>query len=223
LSLNDMAGLTGLQQLERMGFDRDAAMKMAQAEHEDWCRYYERNHWTYGPVRNDDKRIHNKLVKWSEVEANEDILNAAVTSLATTLWSLRQLGYRSRPVWRQFSRAGTVTAERQDTSWTWTSQSGHTMQANAGDWKVWANGETWSVRDNVFQNSYEHVEGDQWRRRGSVFVRRARPGEIIATLEGPAAAADGDWVVRGTEGEEWPVSAHQFAERYTEVDVSTEV
>ena len=215
LSVQDMAGLTALQRLARMGFDHDAAMKMAKAEHENWCRYYRRHHWKYGAVRNDEHRIHNKLVDWSAVEANEDLLNTALESLATTLWSLRQLGYRSRPVWQQFTRVGTVNAEQRSTPWTWTSRSGQTMQADAGDWQVQADGATWSVRDDIFQTSYEHVEGNQWRSRGHVSARPAQPGETITTLEGPTTASDGDWVVRGTDGEEWPVPASQFAERYT--------
>jgi hypothetical protein len=218
LGLHDMVGLTALEQLARMGFDQDSAMSMAKAEHEDWCRYYRHNHWKYGPIRDDEHRIHNKLVDWSVVEADEDMLNSAVTSLASTLWSLRQLGYRSRPVWQQFTRVGTVTAEQVITSWTWTSRSGHIMQANAGDWQVQTDGETWSVRDEIFRTSYEHVGGNQWRRRGSVFARPAQPGETIETLEGPTIAADGDWVVRGADGEEWPVPAREFAERYAQLD-----
>ena len=215
LSVQDMAGLTALQRLARMGFDREAAMEMAKAEHEDWCHYYRRNHWKYGAVRDDEHRVHNKLVDWSVVEADEDLLKSAVTSLAATLWSLRQLGYRSRPVWQQFTRVGTVNAEQRKTPWTWTSRSGQTMQADAGDWQVQADGAAWSVRDDIFQTSYEHVEGNQWRSRGHVSARPAQPGETITTLEGPTSASDGDWVVRGTDGEEWPVPASQFAERYT--------
>jgi hypothetical protein len=218
LSVHDMAGLTALDQLARMGFGQDAAMKMAKAEHEDWCRYYRRNHWKYGTVRDDQNRIHNKLVDWSVVEADEDMLNSAVTSLASTLWSLRQLGYRSRPVWQPFTRCGTVIAKQVSTPWTWTSSSGHTMQADAGDWQVQAGGEIWSVRDDIFRNSYKHVDGDQWQRRGTVLARPAQPGETVETLEGPTTAADGDWVVRGDDGEEWPVPAREFAERYAEVD-----
>lgn len=210
-----MAGLTALQRLARMGFDREAAMKMAKAEHDNWCRYYRRHHWKYGAVRNDEHRTHNKLVEWSAVEANEDLLNTALESLATTLWSLRQLGYRSRPMWQQFTRVGTVNAEQRNTPWTWTSRSGQTMRADAGDWHVQADGATWSVRNDIFQTSYEHVEGNQWRSRGHVSARPAQPGETITTLEGPTTASDGDWVVRGTDGEEWPVPASQFAERYT--------
>ena len=92
------------------------------------------------------------------------------------------------------------------------------MQADPGDWHVEADGETWSVRDDIFQNSYERVDGNQWRRRGNVFARPAQPGETIETLEGPATASDGDWVVRGADGEEWPVPAREFAERYAELD-----
>jgi hypothetical protein len=218
LGASDMLGLTALQQLARMGFDHDSAMKMAKAEHEDWCRYYRRNHWKYGEVRDDRNRIHNKLVDWSVVESDRDMLNSAVTSLASTLWSLRQLGYRSRPVWQPFTRVGTVAAKQISTPWTWTSRSGHTMQADAGDWQVQADGETWSVRDDIFKTSFEHVDGSQWKRRGTVLARPAQPGETIETLEGPTAAADGDWVVRGTDGEEWPVPGREFAERYAECD-----
>jgi hypothetical protein len=218
LGPTDMVGLTPLQQLARMGFDQNAAMKMAKAEHEDWCRYYHRNRWKYGEVRDDENRIHNKLVDWSEVEDDEDMLNSAVTSLASTLWSLRQLGYRSRPLWQPFTRTGMVIAEQVSTPWTWTSRSGHTMQADAEDWQVQADGETWSVRDDIFQTSYEHVNGNQWKRRGTVLARPAQPGETIETLEGPTTAADGSWVVRGTDGEEWPVPAREFAERYAECD-----
>ena len=119
---------------------------------------------------------------------------------------------------RPFTRVGTVTAEQRSTPWTWTSRSGQTMQAEAGDWQVQADGETWSVRDHIFRVSYEHVGGNQWRKRGNVFARPAQPGETIETLEGPTTAADGDWVVRGTDGEEWPVPAREFAERYAELD-----
>lgn len=222
LSLRDMAGLTPMQQLARMGFDRDAALEMAKAEHEDWCRYYRRNHWKYGEVRDDQNRIHNKLVGWSVVEGDEDMLNSAVTSLASTLWSLRQLGYRSRPVWLSYTRAGTVIAEQVDTPWTWTSRSGHTMQADAGDWRVQANGETWSVRDGIFRSSYERVDGNQWQRRGTVLARPAQPGETIDTLEGPTTAAEGDWVVRGDDGEQWPVPGREFTQRYTELDAAAD-
>jgi hypothetical protein len=220
LGVDEMSKLSALEKLAHMGFDRDAAMKMAKEEHEDWCRFYTHHDWEYSPVRNDAERKHNYLIDWPRGDpkkftaAQKEVVDRTVKGLAATLWSLRQLGYRSRPVWQQFTRVGTVTAEQQDAPWTWVSKSGHTMQARAGDWRVQANGETWSVRDKIFRATYERIRGDQWRRHGIVSARLARPGEIIETLEGPTAASDGDWVVRGSDGELWPVPAQEFAERY---------
>jgi hypothetical protein len=216
LSGREMADLPPLEQLALMGFDKHSALNMAQAEHEDWCRYYRRNGWKYGATRDDSRRIHDKLVDWSVVESKPDLLNAAVRSLAGTLWSLRQLGYRSRPLWQSFTRVGTVSAEQRSTPWTWKSDSGHTMQAAAGDWAVQADGKIWSVRDDIFRATYEQADEGQWRRKGRVQARPAHAGETVNTLEGPTTAADGDWVVRGTDGEQWPVPGDEFARRYAE-------
>jgi hypothetical protein len=220
LSGNEMAGLQPLEQLALMGFDHYSAMSMAQAEHEDWCRYYRRNGWKYGTPRDDSRKIHDKLVDWSVVESDPDLLNAAVRSLAGTLWSLRQLGFRSRPIWQSFARVGTVAAEQRSAPWTWTSDSGHTMRAGAGDWAVQEDGKTWSVRNDIFRETYEPTGDGRWQRKGRVQARPAYPGETVNTLEGPAAAAEGDWVVRGSTGEQWPVPGDEFARRYTEICAS---
>jgi hypothetical protein len=216
LSGRDMAGLAPLEQLARMGFDHYSAMSMAQAEHEDWCRYYRRNGWKYGSPRDDSRKIHDKLVDWSVVESTPALLNSAVRSLAGTLWSLRQLGFRSRPLWQSFTRVGTVAAEQRSAAWTWTSDSGHTMRANAGDWAVQEDGKIWSVRDDIFRDTYEPAGDGRWQRKGRVQARPAYRGETVNTLEGPTTAADGDWVVRGSNGEQWPVPGDEFASRYAE-------
>ncbi|WP_232078810.1 RyR domain-containing protein [Mycobacterium florentinum] len=216
LSGSEMGELAPLEQLALMGFDHDSALQMAQAEHEDWCRYYRRNGWKYGSVRDDSRKIHNKLVDWSVVESDPDLLNAAVRSLAGTLWSLRQLGFRSRPLWQSFTRVGTVTAEQRSTPWTWVSDSGHTMRADAGDWAISEDGKVWSVRDDIFRDTYEPAGDGRWQRKGRVQARPAYPGETINTLEGPTNAAEGDWVVRGSGGEQWPVPGDEFARRYVE-------
>ena len=216
LSGHDMADSPPLEQLALMGFDHYSAMGMAKAEHEDWCRYYRRNGWKYGSPRDDAHKIHDKLVDWSQVESNPKLLNAAVRSLAATLWSLRQLGYRSRPLWQPFIRVGTVAAEQRGTPWTWTSDSGHTMQADAGDWAVHEDGKVWSVREDIFHDTYEPAGDGRWRRKGRVQARPAHAGETVNTLEGPTTAADGDWVVRGSTGEQWPVPGDEFARRYAE-------
>jgi hypothetical protein len=216
LSGRDMDGLPSLEQLALMDFDQYASLRMAQAEHEDWCRYYRRNGWKYGSPRDDSRKIHDKLVDWSVVESKPDLLDAAVRSLAATLWSLRQLGFRSRPLWQSFTRVGAVTAEQRSAPWTWTSDSGHTMQADAGDWAVAEDGKVWSVRDDIFRETYEPAGDGTWHRQGRVQARPAHPGETVNTLEGPTIATEGDWIVRGTTGEQWPVPGDEFARRYAE-------
>lgn len=213
--------LPALERLRLMGFDTDVALAMARAEHEDWCRYYRAGGWRLGPVRDDAHRVHDKLVDWETVEANPDLLDSALNSLATTLSQLRQLGYRSRPVedsadWRTFRRTGTVIAEQRATAWTWTTRSGHTMTAAAGDWAVREPDGTrwWSVKDDVFRDGHELIEGSRWRRKGAVRARPARDGEVVDTREGRTTAGAGDWVVQDADGQTWPVPADEFARRY---------
>ncbi|HEY0226482.1 MAG TPA: RyR domain-containing protein [Mycobacterium sp.] len=218
LSGRVMADSSPLEQLSLMGFDHYSSMSMAKAEHEDWCRYYRRNGWKYGSPRDDSRKIHDKLVDWSVVESNPDLLNAAVRSLAATLWRLRQLGYRSRPLWQTFTRVGMVAAEQRSEPWTWQSDSGHTMRAGAGDWAVQEDGKTWSLREDIFQDTYEPAGEGRWHRKGLVQARPASTGETISTLEGANTAAEGDWIVRGVDGEQWPIPGEEFVRRYTPAD-----
>jgi hypothetical protein len=95
VKLHDLAPV---DRLRVIGFDEDTAIAMARSEHEDWCRYYREAGWKYGPVRDDAKKIHNKLVDWDTIAADPELLSTALASLADTLSKLRELGYISRPV-----------------------------------------------------------------------------------------------------------------------------
>ena len=221
IPITNMRGREPLEQLRLMGFEPEAAIAMARAEHEDWRRYYHAAGWRYGTPRDDARKIHDKLVDWAAIESDPDRFATALSSLATALTRLRELGYRSRPVardreWQQFRRIGEVVAEQQSEPWSWTTHSGETLQARAGDWKVREidGDDPWSVRDDIFRARYDNVDGDRWRRHGVVAARPARAGEVIDTLEGSITAAEGDWVVRGEQGEQWPVAPGEFARRY---------
>ncbi|MBO0677391.1 hypothetical protein JRC04_07940 [Mycolicibacterium sp. S2-37] len=228
LSTATLRGRPPSEQLRLMGFDEQTALAMARAEHEDWCRYLRAHGWRYGAVRDDAAKVHDKLVDWTAVERDPDLRDRALSSLAATLSKLRELGYRSRPLterndsarWQPFRRAGTVIAERRDDDWTWTTRSGDTMRAGAGDWAVrdLEGDHWWSVRDDIFRAQYEHLDGARFRRFGTVRARPADDGEVVATLEGPVAATGGDWVVEGSQGERWPVSGDEFARRYRRLD-----
>lgn len=214
-AMPDLANLEPLEQLQRLGIGRKAALAMARAEHEDWCRYYRAAGWKYGPVRDNAHKITDKLVDWSQVESDPQRLRSATASVAATLLALRELGYRSRPVWQRYRRSGTVLADQRHEPWTWTTSSGETMRANAGDWAVeGGDGQIRSVADDIFRATHTQESGRRWRRCGEVEARPARHGEVIRTLEGPAKASDGDWVVRGTKGEMWPVPAAEFTSGY---------
>jgi hypothetical protein len=104
-------------------------------------------------------------------------------------------------------------------SWTWASESGDTMHAAAGDWEV-TDGErpSWSVRDDIFRSTYEHIGENRWRQTGFVHLRPACDGETVRTLEGSVVASTGDWVVKGTHEDEWVVPADVFARHYAPVD-----
>ncbi|MCB0930667.1 MAG: hypothetical protein KDB71_02040 [Mycobacterium sp.] len=204
-----------LETLRLLGFDADSAIAMARAEHQDWCRFYREAGWRYGPTRDDERRIHDKLLDWDAAEHTPSFKKTALQSLADTLLELAKLGYRSRPVWQRYRRAGTVVAQQQNDAWTWTSEAGNVMHGDAGDWAIHdGTGKTWSVRDGIFRATHQHVGGDRWRRTGFVRARPARAGENVDTLEGSATAADGDWIVAGEQGEQWPVPGEQFRKRY---------
>jgi hypothetical protein len=98
------ARLPPLERLQLLGFDRESAVAMARAEHADWCRHYQAAGWRYGPSRDIDRKVHDKLLPWSEIEQDPHQLDMALMSLATTLESLRALGYRSTPLWQRFRR-----------------------------------------------------------------------------------------------------------------------
>jgi hypothetical protein len=204
-----------LAKLGMLGFSEDTAYAMAQAEWEDWSRYLRKNGWTLGDKRDEPAKKHEKLVDdWEATFIDPELKAAALKSLAGTLIELMRLGYRSQPMWQTYERVGTVTAKRRRTPWKWTTESGQTAHALAGDWELSDGAHSWSVRNDIFRASYRHRHETQWQRKGTVLARPARPGETIHTLEGPITADDGDYVIQGDRGEQWPVPPDEFRRRY---------
>jgi hypothetical protein len=204
-----------LAKLERLGFSEDTAYAMARAEWESWSRYLRRNGWTLGDQRDEPNKKNEKLVdSWEPTAVDPELKAAALKSLAGTLIELMKLGYCSRPMWQTYQRVGTVTTKHHRTGWNWTTASGKTAHASAGTWEVCDSGHSWPVRNDIFRASYRHLSADRWERRGTVLARPAQAGETIHTLDGPQTAADGDWVIQGNRGEQWPVPSDEFHRRY---------
>ncbi|WP_445168504.1 hypothetical protein ACTXG7_03690 [Mycolicibacterium sp. Dal123E01] len=210
-----------LEQLKILGFDDTTVATMVEAEHEDWRKYYESQGWTYNKHRDDARQRHDRLLPWREyVKRHPEDVHKSRKSLATTLINLRTLGYRSEPKtappqWRQYRRHGEVTAEKRDSGWTWKTRKGEIMNANPGDWAVTDDqGNERSVAPAIFESTHQPVGPRRYQRTGTVFARQATQQEVIETLEGNTAANKGDWIVKGANGEMWPVPNEQFLNSY---------
>jgi hypothetical protein len=202
----------------RADFSDEELERMAMREHGSWLEQYRRAGWRWGATRDDGRRRHPDLVPWARLtpQGRRKAADGVLSSLAL----LRTLGYHSQPdpgrAWRAYEREGSlVTAQRVSRAWHWRLRDGTRLRASPGDWRVTdEHGESRSVAPDEFARSYEPVGDERYRRTGRVLARRAMPGEVVRTLEGDVIAREGDWVVRGEGGEEWPVPAARFAAGY---------
>lgn len=107
------------EKLDVLGFKPNTVGMMIADEHQSWMDLFEDHHWKYSEVRNDQKRLHNRLRPWQElIDEDREVLrlraeqftngenppktvelhrDRAENSLIDTLLTLRSLGYRSMP------------------------------------------------------------------------------------------------------------------------------
>lgn len=115
----------------------------------------------------------------------------------------------------QFRRRGQVSAQQLDGPKQWRTEGGDVLQAQAGDWWVVSDdGVGRSVTPDEFQISYTLASPGRYRRVGIVTARQAEDREVVETLEGPATAEPGMWVVTGPNGNSWPVPDDVFRRGY---------
>jgi hypothetical protein len=118
---------------------------------------------------------------------------------------------------RQFKKLGTVQAEQLKAPTTWTTSKGETMQAEAGDFKVTGpDGSTWSVKPDIFQQTYSQVEGTPgtFAKTAITNAYQLTQPTTIQTLEGQGSGNPGDYLVRGPKGEEYIVPKAKFESMY---------
>lgn len=194
---------------------------MARRDHESWLEHLERHGWRWAPVRDRAAKRHPDLLPWDQLSdaSKEKTRKGVVESLAL----LETLGYRSFDdpfaTWVRLRRRGEVRAVRRDEGWEWTAGDGTVLHGQPGDWEVTGDdGGTRSVAASIFERTHEPLGGDRWRRVGEVRGRRARPGEVVHTLEGDLTARAGQWVLHGVAGEEWLVSGEHLEESYDRVE-----
>ncbi len=69
---------------------------MAKVEHERWCWEKRMNGFIYGPIRNDEKKIHNCLINYNELTEFEKEKDRQLVKLIPVL--LHDIGYSTTPV-----------------------------------------------------------------------------------------------------------------------------
>lgn len=219
--------LTGVAQLGRTWAAEGAGEELSaaeidflsRAEHESWRRFYTAHGWRPGPRRDDSRLVHDWLVDWDGLPPAARM--RTIAGVRRSLALLDTAGYRSQRVrtLAPFRRHGEVRATRLTETHRWLTESGSEMTGAAGDWLVIDpdTGRQWTADPRAFASGHERIEGDRYRRTGTVLARPAHLGEQVDTIEGPALGHAGDWLVQGSLDELWLVPTARFRTAYEPV------
>jgi Trk K+ transport system NAD-binding subunit len=197
-------------------------LEVAREEHGRWYKRRRRDGWRAAAAgEEDDDRIRvNSIVRpWS------DLLPAArersCRNVRSQLAQLEAVGFMpvlpedGHPDAQSFRRIGEIRARRLMAGKTWNHESGGVLTASPGDWLVIDDdGNERAIRDREFRATHTPLNGDRWRRTGTVRAWQARETTVLRTLEGQATAQPHDWIVQGPHGERWPVTDEHFARVY---------
>jgi Trk K+ transport system NAD-binding subunit len=200
--------------------------EIARAEHTRWYRRRLAAGWSPGgphhrprAARSGHNLINSRVVPWSVLPDRDR--QGQIDYLRGQLARLEGAGFvpvvpaGGPPYADRYERIGLVRARKLQSRRTWTRRSGDRLTGNPGDWRVldeW--GDERTVRETEFLVSYEHVDGERWRRVGTYLAWQVREPQVLRTIEGRAMAQSGDWVVEGYGGERWPVTDDQFRRTY---------
>jgi hypothetical protein len=191
---------------------------IARTDHDSWHARRVAADWRpprAGEPEDNDRRVNASIVSWDALPA--EVRHANVQHIRSLLERLQAIGYAAvlpeggAGHAAGYRRRGEVRAERLRQAQAWTAPGGAVMEAQPGDWRVRdGEGTERTVRDAQFRASHERVGGQRWVRTGEVRAWRVSEPTTVLTLEGPATAVAGDWIVQGAGGERWPVPASQF-------------
>lgn len=114
-----------------------------------------------------------------------------------------------------------VQAEQFKKSGKLKSADGNDYTYKAGDYKVWDNGgpdKSWVVDKEIFESTYHKNGGGKYEKKPTQtrFSIADRDGSLN-TMEGPMAYKKGDYIITGPKGEQYPMSAERFGQRYHKV------
>lgn len=215
------------------GLPSDLLEEIAEAEHQRWLELRREHGWSLPdpvggePVGQPDEaaklalkrlRLNPACLPWSEappsVRAGD---REAVIRIVDRLrrWGITPVRLEGGAAAVRFRRRGEVRAQRLADELAWRSSGGSPLSGRPGDW--WVEGPEGSGRSVAaakFPRLYEPLGGDRYRRRGEVTAVPADAEHVVETLEGPAAAASGMWIVSDDQGNSWPVPDEEFRRGY---------
>ena len=195
---------------------------VAGREHARWQERRRKAGWRVaaaGEPDDDDARINRHVRPWADLPA--DTREEEREYVRYLLEQLEAVGFM--PVLpdggpgdaADFQRIGEVRATQLTASHAWWTPAGDELAGIAGDWRVAdASGDERTVRDLQFQASHELLDGDRWRRTGTVRAWQVSEAVVVRTMEGRAVAHPGDWIVQGPQSVRRPVGAEHFARGY---------
>jgi hypothetical protein len=156
---------------------------------------------------------------WDELTGDQQVSHADY--IASQIAQLEDAGFvpvvpaGSPDLATRFRRTGAVRAKRLTAQHTWVQENGDVLQGEAGDWRVVdPEGGERTVGDPQFRASHLHRGGEEWDRTGVFLAWQVTETTVVRTLEGPATASAGDWIVESPGGERWPVSTQVFRQGY---------
>jgi hypothetical protein len=168
---------------------------------------------------NHEARVNSSVLPWADL--SDDQQAGLVKHVRTQLAQLEDVGFMpvvpegGPPEAAPYQRIGTVRAHLLDAGLQWSCRSGSELSGNAGDWHVVdEHGDERTVRHPEFAASHNLLEGDRWLRTGIFRAWPTTDTVVVRTIEGPAVARPGDWIVEGPGGERWPVTGEQFRRGY---------
>jgi hypothetical protein len=196
--------------------------EVARQEHARWHERRQAAGWQVtasGEQDDDNARINRNLRPWADLP--EETRDGEREYVRFLLEQLEAVGFM--PVLADcgpddasdFPRIGEVRAERLTASHAWRTPAGDELSGAVGDWHVVdAFGGERTVRDLEFQATHELLDGDRWRRTGTVRAWQVSDAVVVRTMEGRAEAHPGDWIVQGPGSVRRPVTNEQFTRGY---------
>ena len=99
------------------------------------------------------------------------------------------------------------------------------ITGSPGDWLITGvHGEQYPCSSDTFRRSYQHVEGNRYRKRPLIVEATPLRGRIaIKTSAGTLVGQPGDWLVHGVNGSQYPCAPDVFRKTYEPVDDSLDL